>query len=145
MLPWLIVVQINNMRKDSGDSVLSHNLLNEKRSRILSRINWLICFHWAIGSVNYWIFPARRQSTFIALINFGVNKQYEKWLSLCFLQQDFLAFSILLHLNEKKSWILSQSNQLIPFHLAITSVNYWIVSAMRQITFSALINSGVNK
>ena len=102
---------------------LCDNFLNEKKSRILSRINRLICFNWAIGSVNYWIIAARRQNTLITLITSGVNKQYEKWLSLCCVQQDYSAFSILLHLNEKKSQMLSRMNQLIWFHWSIRSVN----------------------
>ena len=74
--PWCISLWSAMTSKDvlgvrNKNHTLSDNFLNEKKSGILSRMNWLICFHWAIGSVNYWILPAMRQSTFI---NSGFNK-----------------------------------------------------------------------
>ena len=60
------------------------------------------------------------------------------------MQQNFSAFSILVYLNEKKSQMLSQNNQLIYFHLAVTWVNYGIVSARRQNRLPLLIKVSTN-
>ena len=46
----------------------------EKKSQILSQMNQLIWFHWAVTWVNYCIFSATTQKTFIALINSGIKK-----------------------------------------------------------------------
>ena len=67
MLVWTSVI-----KNDSTQQLLIWSI--EKKSEILSQMNWLICFHWAIGSVNYWILSAMRQITLIALINSVVKK-----------------------------------------------------------------------
>ena len=50
------------------EELLQLQFLNEKKSRILSQMNWLICFQWAIGYVNYSIIPAMRQNILIPLL-----------------------------------------------------------------------------
>ena len=68
----LILVWTSVIKNDSTQQLLIWSI--EKKSEILTQMNWLIFFHWAIGSVNYWILPAMRESTLIALINSLVKK-----------------------------------------------------------------------
>ena len=120
---------------------LQLQFLNKKKSRIWTQMNWFICFHWAIGYVNYCIIPAMRQNTLIPLLIL-VSINNIKWLRSCGLQQDLLALSIW---SIQKCRMLSQKNKLNLFHWLVTWVNYWIVSGTTQNTFIALINRGVNK
>ena len=56
---------------------------------------------------------------------------------------ELLSFVNLVNREEIPNIITNESVDLVA--LSITSVNYWIVSVMRQNTFITLINAGVNK
>ena len=56
---------------------------------------------------------------------------------------ELLGFVNLVNREEIPNIITNDSVDLVA--LSITSVNYWIVSVMRQNTFITLINAGINK